>query len=355
MLNRCVTPFGKRMLKQWVCHPLADPAKINARLDAVDALNASASFTNNFVQGLTRLPDLERLISRVHAGTCKVQEFVKVLEGFEQIEYTIEILSSFGKGDGVIGQLVSSMPDLKGALNDWRNIFDKKKAKEDGVLVPEPGVEGDFDESQDKIDNILGELDDLLKRVRKQLGSSAVCYRDNGKEIYQLEIPLKVKNIPDSFQQMSATAKVKRYYFPELRKLVRALQEAQETHGQIVRSVAGRFFARFDENYSVWLSAVKIVAQLDCLVSLARASASLGTPSCRPVFVNDERSMVEFEELRHPCMLTAVKDFIPNDVTLGGNSANIDLLTGANAAGKSTVLRMVCPDHCLLTFAFRGL
>ena len=348
MLNRCVTPFGKRALKQWVCHPLADPAKINARLDAVDVLNGSALFSDNFIQGLTKLPDLERLISRVHAGACKVQEFVKVLEGFEQIEYTIEILSNFGKKEGIIGQLVSSMPDLKGALNDWRNVFDKKKAREDGILVPEPGVEGDFDESQDDIDKILGELEDLLKRVRRQLGSSAICYRDNGKEIYQIEVPLKVKNIPDSWQQMSATAKVKRYYFPELRKLVRALQEAQETHGQIVRSVAGRFFARFDEKYSIWLGAVRIVAQLDCLVSLARASASLGTPSCRPVFVDDERSIIEFEELRHPCMVTAVKDFIPNDVKLGGDSANIDLLTGANAAGKSTVLRMVCSVFLLI-------
>ena len=329
------------MLRQWVCHPLADPARINARFDAVDALNANASFTNNFIQGLTKLPDLERLISRVHAGRCKVQEFVKVLEGFEQIEYTMDLLSSFGKGDGIIGQLVSSMPDLKGTLETWRHVFDKRKAREEGILVPEPGVVADFDDSQQNIEAIFADLEDLLKRVRKQLGSSAICYRDNGKEIYQLEVPIKVKNIPHSFQQMSATAKVKRYYFPELRKLVRALQEAQETHGQIVKSVAERFYARFDEKYSVWLEAVKIVAQLDCLVSLARASTSMGTPSCRPEFVNTERSVIEFEELRHPCMLTAVKDFIPNDIMLGGRAANIDLLTGANAAGKSTVLRMV--------------
>jgi DNA mismatch repair protein MSH6 len=59
------------------------------------------------------------------------------------------------------------------------------------------------------------------------------------------------------------------------------------------------------------------------------------------VFVDEERSVLEFEELRHPCLLSSVEDFIPNDVQLGGNRANIDLLTGANAAGKSTLLRMV--------------
>jgi DNA mismatch repair protein MSH6 len=112
MLNRCITPFGKRLLRQWVCHPLADAQKINARLDAVDALNADTTIMNNFNASLSKLPDLERLISRVHAGRCKAQDFLKVLEGFEQIEYTISLLKDFGDGEGVIGQLITSMPDL---------------------------------------------------------------------------------------------------------------------------------------------------------------------------------------------------------------------------------------------------
>ncbi|KAF2202503.1 DNA mismatch repair protein Msh6 [Delitschia confertaspora ATCC 74209] len=341
MLNRCITPFGKRLLRQWVCHPLADSEKINARLDAVDALNADTTIMDRFTSSLSKLPDLERLISRVHAGSCKAQDFLKVLEGFEQIEYTVTLLKQFGEGEGVIGQLLASMPDLAAALNKWKSAFDREKAKTDNILVPEPGVEEDFDNSQQQIDDCLTDLDELLKKARKDLGSSAICFRDNGKEIYQLEVPKKIK-VPKSWDQMSATAKVTRYYSPELRKLVRALQEVQETHGQIVREVATRFCQRFDEDYATWLAAIKIVAQLDCLISLARASSSLGEPSCRPVFSDASRTVVEFEDLRHPCMLNTVADFIPNDIKLGGDSPNIDLLTGANAAGKSTILRMTC-------------
>ncbi|CAO2657216.1 Nn.00g033420.m01.CDS01 [Neocucurbitaria sp. VM-36] len=341
MINRCITPFGKRLLRQWVCHPLADAKKINARLDAVDALNADSTIMHNFSNSLSKLPDLERLISRVHAGRCRAQDFLKVLEGFEQIEYTISLLEQFGNGEGVIGQLIASMPDLASSLSKWKSAFDRDLAKKEGILVPEPGIEEDFDNSQEEIDNCKANLEVLLKKARKELGSNSICYRDNGKEIYQLEVPKKIK-VPSSWDQMSATAKVTRYYSPELRKLVRALQEAQETHGQITREVASRFCKRFDEDYATWLAAVKIIAQLDCLISLAKASASLGEPSCRPVFEDGDRTVVEFEELRHPCMLNTVGDFIPNDVRLGGDSANISLLTGANAAGKSTILRMTC-------------
>ncbi|RVX68476.1 hypothetical protein B0A52_07899 [Exophiala mesophila] len=346
LLNRCITPFGKRMFKQWVCHPLMDTKKINARLDAVESLNADSKVRDRFTSQMAKMPDLERLISRVHAGTCRVQEFVKVLDGFEQIDHTISLLKS-GSGnpsdsEGVIGQLISAMPDLQSRLEYWMSAFDREKAKDEGLLVPERGIEQDFDNSQDTITNIKAQFADLLQVWRKKLGSSAICYRDNGKEIMQLEVPVKVKNIPKNWDQMSATQAVKRYYFPELKQLVRQLQEAQERHTQVSKEVAGRFFARFDENYEIWLAAVKIIAQLDCLISLAKASAGLGFPSCRPEFVDDDRSTLELVELRHPCLLTKVDDFIPNDVVLGGKNSNITLLTGANAAGKSTVLRMTC-------------
>ena len=341
LLNRCVTPFGKRLFKQWVCHPLADAERINARLDAVDALNADRTTRDQFTTSLTKMPDLERLISRVHAGSCKPQDFVRVLEGFEQIEYTMTLLGAGGAGDGLIGQLVSSMPDLATAVEPWKFAFDRAKAKEHGLIVPQAGVEEDFDESQARIEELHENLDNLLKNARKALGSSAIVFRDNGKEIFQFEVPVKVKGVPSSWDQMSATKAVKRYYSPELRSLVRQLQEAQETHAQIVKEVSGRFLARFDEEYMTWLSAVRIVAQLDCLMSLAKASSGFGDPCCRPTFVDDERSILEFEDLRHPCMLPNVMDFIPNDIKLGGESANINMLTGANAAGKSTILRMV--------------
>ncbi|KAF2765679.1 DNA mismatch repair protein Msh6 [Teratosphaeria nubilosa] len=344
MLNRCVTPFGKRMLRQWVCHPLADARKIIQRLDAVDALNADGTVMDRFTASLSRLPDLERLISRVHAGRCRPQDFVKVLEGFEQIEYTMSLLSSFGSGDGVLGQLISSMPDLAGALLHWKDAFERNKAKGDGLFIPQPGVEEDFDESQERIDNVEKQLQDLLNRARKDLGSTAIKFTDNGKEIYQLEVPNKVtKPIPKSWKQMSATKAVKRWYSPELEGLVRDLQEARELHGQVVKAMAGRYFERFDQDYTIWLAAVKVVAQLDCLISLAKASTALGSPSCRPEFIEDDsaRSVLEFQELRHPCIETTTH-FIPNDISLGGSQASITLLTGANAAGKSTVLRMAC-------------
>ncbi|KAI1652564.1 DNA mismatch repair protein Msh6 [Daldinia decipiens] len=341
LLNRCVTPFGKRLFRQWVCHPLCNIEKINERLDAVDMLNADTTVREQLSSQMARMPDLERLISRIHAGSCRPDDFVKVLEGFEQIEYTVGLLEAFGGGKSLIDRLVSSMPNLNEPLSFWKTAFDRKKAREEKILVPERGIEEDFDQSHDRILEIKHNLQKLLGEKKTELKNKSLRFADVGKEVYQIEAPKAVK-VPKDWQQMSATSSVKRYYFKELTDLVRQLQEAEETHSQLVREVTLRLLRRFDVDYDTWLQAIRITSQLDCLLCLAKASSSLGEPSCRPVFVDEERSLVEFEELRHPCMLNTVDDFIPNDIVLGGNSAKIDLLTGANAAGKSTILRMSC-------------
>lgn len=341
LLDKCVTPFGKRLFRQWVAHPLGDIQRINERLDAVDLLNNDQSVREQFASQLVSMPDLERLISRIHACACKPEDFVRVLEGFEQIQYTMTLVGAYKGGNGVLDRLISSMPDLEEPLSYWRTAFDRKKAKEEKMLLPAKGIDDDFDNSQEHINSIKASLQEILTDKKAELKNRSIKFTDVGKEIYQLETPKSVK-VPSSWRQMSATKDVKRWYFPELTKLVRDLQEAEETHSQLLRDVATRFCQKFDVDYETWVRAISIVAQLDCLVSLAKASASLGEPSCRPVFVDEERSIIEFEELRHPCMTTTVDDFIPNDVKLGGDQAKINLLTGANAAGKSTILRMSC-------------
>ncbi|KAK9253506.1 muts domain V-domain-containing protein [Lipomyces tetrasporus] len=342
LLNRCITPFGKRLLKTWVCHPLRDIGSINARFDAVELLNHSYDLQDTLDKGLASLPDLERLVSRIHAGKCKVKDFVRVIEGFESIyEVIVKLQTEFELG-GIIGKLIQNAPPLDECLAQWRDAFDRQKAKSDGLLIPERGVEEDFDCSQDNISRIEQEFTELLRGYKRQFKSQEITYKDSGKEIYLIEVPTRiVSSIPKNWQQLSGTQKTKRFWSPEVRTLVRQMLEARETHKNIVSEMQMRLYAKFDKFYSHWIKAAQLVANLDCLLSLAKTSASLGSPSCRPVFIDDERSMLNFAELRHPCY-SSEQDFIPNDILLGGASPNITLLTGANAAGKSTVLRMTC-------------
>jgi DNA mismatch repair protein MSH6 len=132
-----------------------------------------------------------------------------------------------------------------------------------------------------------------------------------GKEIFQIECPVGI-SVPPSWRLLSSTKALKRYWSPEVEKKVRQLLEARETHKEVVKEMEGRFYARFDADYDKWMRVVRTVANLDCLVSLNVFNESgLGEPKCRPEFVeeDDGRRFVEFEELRHPCIIEGYRVF----------------------------------------------
>ncbi|KAL0427067.1 UNVERIFIED_CONTAM: DNA mismatch repair protein MSH7 [Sesamum latifolium] len=67
-LNNCITSSGKRLLRNWICHPLQDVEKINNRLAVVEELMANPEIMLLIAQSLRKLPDLERLLGRVKSS-----------------------------------------------------------------------------------------------------------------------------------------------------------------------------------------------------------------------------------------------------------------------------------------------
>jgi len=59
--------------------PLRNVSDINARLDAVQDIMDHPTFEADFVDVAKGLPDLERIVSRIHAKSCKVKDFLAVL------------------------------------------------------------------------------------------------------------------------------------------------------------------------------------------------------------------------------------------------------------------------------------
>lgn len=340
LVNRAITSFGKRMLKKWVLHPLMNIDEINARYDAVDFLmNHQPELRVQLESTLQSLPDLERLIARVHSGTLRFKDFLRVVEGFERISIMFKKLATYDLNKaGALQKFVYQFPlDLHNIILSWDDAFDRQEALKN-VVVPAKGVDNEFDESTGILNALESQLNEHLRTYKKQFKSHEICYKDSGKELYLIELPIKIKNVPNDWQQMGATSKVKRYWSPEVKKLVRELMEQKETHKTVCENLISRMYSRFDVNYKTWVTVIKAVSNIDCLVALTKTSETIGYPSCRPTFEEEASGFLLFSELRHPCFV-GTTDFIPNDIHLGGSNPNFGLLTGANAAGKSTLMR----------------
>lgn len=355
LFNKAITPMGKRMMKRWLMHPLLQKEQIDRRLDTVEALLADGQLRDQLESTFAKLPDLERLLSRVHSGNLKVKDFDKVIQGFETIVNLLSETSTYELKGSLLTYISQIPKTLFEDVQNWSNAFDRKKAVNEGILIPHRGVEPEFDGSLDKMKELEDELLNLLSGYKKQFKCSSIQYKDCGKEIFTIEVPISAaKLIPPSWMQMAANKSAKRYYSNEVRGLARSMAEARELHKVLEEELKGRLCKKFDAHYTTsWMPTIQAISNIDCLLALVRTSECLGFPSCRPTFVDeidDKRGsqlngFLKFRSLRHPCFnlgTTTSKEFIPNDVELGKDVAQLGLLTGANAAGKSTVLRMTC-------------
>ena len=70
-IDTCLTPMGKRTLRHWLVTPLLQPSAIKQRQLAVRELMELPGIGDLRTQ-LKKIPDLERLISKIHtAGDLK--------------------------------------------------------------------------------------------------------------------------------------------------------------------------------------------------------------------------------------------------------------------------------------------
>lgn len=66
-----MSPFGERLLHRWVCAPLLIIEDINERLDAIEDLQNLNNLRDSFQSELKKLPDLERMCSRIYSYSIK--------------------------------------------------------------------------------------------------------------------------------------------------------------------------------------------------------------------------------------------------------------------------------------------
>nr|XP_023676866.1 DNA mismatch repair protein Msh6 [Paramormyrops kingsleyae] len=387
-LDSCCTPFGKRLLKQWLCAPLCNPSSIEDRLNALEDLMGMPAEASEAEELLKKLPDMERLLSKIHSmGTPlknkdhpdsravlyeeityskrKIADFLSALEGFKTMQQIVSAMEPVAETfrSKLLRQVViqkakneeSLFPDLSAELRRWDTAFDHQKARNTGVISPKSGFDPDYDQALTGIKDCERVLQEYLDRQKKRLGCKSLTYWGTGRNRYQLEVPDSVqeRNIPEEYEVKSTKKGWKRYWTPEIERQFSELQSWEDQRDSALKDCMRKLFYNFDKNCRDWKMAVECMAVLDVLLSMTRYSQGGDGPMSRPEVLLPSEGMqsVPFLDLRgsrHPCVTKTFfgDDFIPNDVCIGcpgddpeGSNATCVLVTGPNMGGKSTLMR----------------
>ncbi|CAJ0960602.1 unnamed protein product, partial [Mesorhabditis belari] len=378
VVNRCATSFGRRLLHEWVCKPTCDPETIRKRQDAIEWLHGA--FGNEFAEKanaeLKAIPDLARLLQKIHTlglkyraeehpdaravmfegpkyNRRKIKDLLVTLRGFETTRRLVDVYDecrmegeSVALLDTLIG--VEHVPDITEDLKHFKVAFNHEKAEKDGIIVPKPGLDQEYDAA---VENV-GEMEKQLEKYRRKQEKDNDCkvtYIGTGRNRYQMEFPEKMK-MSHRYELSSKRKGFARYYTEDLREMIDQLGKAEEERDRLQADSTRRVFADFDTRASKWDSVVKRIAVVDVLISLAKFARTCGLKICRPVFDFDAtEAYLSVEAGVHPCLATKglistgnaaqPSTYIPNDTNLGGSHPSCMLLTGPNMGGKSTLMR----------------
>ena len=93
IIDRTISPMGARLMKRWVAMPLKDIKPVSERLDAVAYMIGNSEIRNEFEDHISRIGDLERLMSRVAVGRISPREVVQLMHALKAIIPVKELCS----------------------------------------------------------------------------------------------------------------------------------------------------------------------------------------------------------------------------------------------------------------------
>jgi len=341
VLDKTATPLGARKLARWLAAPLQDVSTIEARLDAVEELFKKAAWREQLVGHLREVSDVERLCGRLSLASGGPRDVHALGRSLAAMPSLASLLSSASADllAGLSGPLSApEVKELAGTLN--AALVDEPPAVlADGGFIKK-GYHSELDELIDLSTSGKDYLAKLEVREREATGINSLKVRYNKVFGYYLEVTkANLHLVPKAWIRKQTTAGGERYVTEELKTYEEKVLTADEKRIALEQRLFEELRALVVARARVLKAAADAVATLDALVSFARVSSESGY--VRPTV--DTSSTLELEGARHPVVEKALGGdaFIPNDVRLDRDDAQVLIITGPNMAGKSTVMRQV--------------
>ena len=335
VLDHTVTAMGTRSLRRWIDQPLLDAEQIEGRLDAVERLARNPMVRADLRDGMKRLSDLERLVSRCSANIAGPRDMAALRDSLRALPALAEPLLKVGLG------LIQQVRERIGSHFEIANLLDRAivadppvHLREGGVIRPEYDLE--LDKLRDLSRNGKSYIAGLERQERETTGISTLKVGFNSVFGYFLEVgKAHIEKVPAHYIRKQTTAGAERYITAELKDHESLVLGAVEKAVSVESELFQRLRSRVAEEASALLRTARGLAELDTLCSMAEAAVVHGY--VRPTLASED--VIEIESGRHATVEMANRAFVPNDTLLGGLGPRLVVLTGPNMAGKSTYLR----------------
>jgi len=336
VMDRTRTAMGKRLLRSYVEQPLVNPAAINKRLNAVTELHGETLLREDIRELLGRIPDLERLMTRVVYGSIGPKELKALEGGLRLLPGLKEKLS--GVGSLYLKEIFRQLDPLEDVADCISCAIreDPPSLLRDGGVIRE-GFSRDLDELRGILSNAKEYIAGIETEERQKTSIKNLRISYNKVFGYFIEVTKSyTSQVPETYIRKQTLTNCERYITPELKTIEEKILGAGEKitaleahlYEQVRAMVAGQV-GRMQETAAA-------IARLDVYANLAHIAVE-NSYCCPTVDLSGEISIAEG---RHPVVEKLLDSgFVANDTYLNGESDRVAIITGPNMAGKSTYMR----------------
>ncbi|WP_174232012.1 DNA mismatch repair protein MutS [Capnocytophaga canimorsus] len=340
VIDKTISAMGSRTLKRWLALPLKDIAKIKQRHEVVSHFMGHIDVLQKIKEHISKISDIERLISKVATGKITPREVVQLKNSLEMIPPIKEICNQAKNHDlNILDDKLHSCEELCNqiavTLNEEApvNILKGNTIKE--------GVSAELDELRKLSVSGKAYLDEMLKRETEKTGISSLKIDYNNVHGYYIEVRNTHKDkVPQDWIRKQTLVNAERYITEELKTYEAKILGAEEKIAQLEQAIFAELIISIGNYIPQVQQNATFIGQLDCLCGFA--SLALENNYNRPEM--DESFVLDIKDGRHPVIekqLPVGVPYIANDVYLDRDSQQIIMITGPNMSGKSAILRQM--------------
>ena len=336
VLDKTRTAMGKRLIRNWIEQPLLHPAHITRRQNAVNELVHDAVLREDLQELLTRIHDVERIMTRVVYGSANAREVRALGQTLQNMAPLKDRLA------GANGALLSEIREHIDPLTELVDWIERAIDDEPPLTIREGGmIRSGYHTELDELRLIMEDSKGILARIeteeKEKTGIKTLKIGYNRVFGYYIEISRSyAEQVPEHYIRKQTLANAERYITQDLKDLETRVLGAKDRAAaleyalfQEVRTAAAERLDRIQQTADA-------VARLDVLCSFAQVAVAHNYVC--PVI--DMNGIISIKNGRHPVVEALQRaPFVPNDVLLDNHENRVAMITGPNMAGKSTFMR----------------
>ena len=340
LLDKTKTAVGSRKLKEWILHPLMDPADIAVRQNAVEGFVNNQSALADLSALLENISDIERIMTRTATGTASPRDMSGLRNSLLSVDPIARWFEQYGR---VAPYLAASFKEHLPVLRDMaRVLYDAISENpplkiSDGHVIRQ-GYNAGLDELRSLKANSNKCMEDICAREREKTGITTLKVGYTSVFGYYFEVTKShIAKVPYNYVRKQTLVNAERFITEELKQLEDKILNAEQ---KIIR-LESSLFDEVRKTLAAQINHLKafaqIVAELDVYMSLA-LDAMKGNWA-KPEVNNGTE--LYYENGRHPLVEDALPagSFVPNNLDIGSPQVQIMLITGPNMGGKSVFLK----------------